>query len=194
MSYELEPELRREKLLDVVHYVATQCDPSELGKVKLHKILYFTDMLHFLSTGESVTGCSYQKQQFGPVARHLSWAIDQLCKDGRLCVEQREYYGYKKLDLKPIASIDASSRFTNSELSLLGDVIDFVTSRSAKEISEISHNDAWKAVNVGEEIPYFSALGLIPSEVDEADLAWVEQETERLRPLMRVSEGGGEIH
>lgn len=194
MSYELQPELRHEKLLDVVHYVASQCAPSELGKVKLHKILYYTDMLQYLSTGESVTGGSYQKQQFGPVARHLTWAIDELCRRGRLKVESRDYYGYRKLDLISQSSVDACQQFSNAELSLLNDVIEFVTARSAKEVSEISHNEAWSAVEMGEEIPYFSAFGLVPSEITDEDLAWAEDEINRIESQMGAEERDGGVH
>src|SRR6266849_9373459 len=56
----------RAKLLDVVHYVCAKVPVPELGRVKLHKNLYFADMLHFAATGRPLTGVEYQKQPFGP--------------------------------------------------------------------------------------------------------------------------------
>src|SRR5208337_999071 len=86
------------KLKDVTHYVCYRCTQEELGNVKLHKILYFADMLHFLSERKPLTGVEYQKQAFGPVARHLSWAINELSKEGAIKVEKRDYFGFKKTD------------------------------------------------------------------------------------------------
>ena len=56
----------REKFLEAVHYICTHCDPRELGRVKLHKILYFADMLHYVGYGRPLTGEEYQKQNSAP--------------------------------------------------------------------------------------------------------------------------------
>jgi hypothetical protein len=69
MGYDPNPKVDLQKLKDVVHYICAQCRQDELGNVKLHKILYFADMLHFLGSNRPLTGVEYQKQSFGPVAR-----------------------------------------------------------------------------------------------------------------------------
>lgn len=156
------------KLKDVVHFICAECEPRELGNVKLHKILYFADMLHYLNAGRPLTGVEYQKQQFGPVARHLSWAVNELCKEGRLRAQKRDYFGYKKTDY--LADRESCGNISNIEREILMDVIDFVCSRSAKEISELSHQAPWEAAEMGETIPYCSAFGLLPKEVTRADV------------------------
>jgi uncharacterized phage-associated protein len=169
MDFELNPKLNLQKLKDVVHYICAQCHQDELGNVKLHKILYFADMLHFLSSNKPLTGVEYQKQSFGPVARHLSWAINELSREGAVKVQKRDYFGFKKTDYLSLQKPSAA-RLTNSEISLLNDVIEFVCQRSAKEISELSHMEPWKAAEIGETIPYYSAYGLLPSAVSDADI------------------------
>lgn len=177
-----EPSLDRDKLLDVVHYICAKCSSAELGNVKLHKILYFSDMLHYLSTGRALTGVEYRKQKFGPVARHLSWAVDRLIENGQLEVVDRDYFGFKKLDYKSIQE-PITRRLGNEAIQILNDVMDFVCARSAREISELSHNAAWQAVEVGETIPYYSAYGLIPSEITEEDLTAASAEARDLLPV-----------
>jgi uncharacterized phage-associated protein len=170
-------QLDKQKLKDVVHYVCSKCDQSELGNVKLHKILYFADMLYFQETGTALTGVEYQKQQFGPVARHLTWALRDLESEGRIEVREREYFGFAKKDFVSLQA-PRMDRLGNKAPKLLDDVIDFICARSAREISELSHNAAWQAAEMGEVIPYFTAMGLEPSEVTDEDMAWGIQEAQ----------------
>ncbi len=180
MSHQGRQKVDLAKLKEVVHYVCSQCSQEELGNVKLHKILYFADMMHYLASRKPLTGVEYQKQNFGPVARHLSWAVNELCKDGVLKVEKRDYFGFKKTDYIPIQR-QAHAKLSNFEVQLLNDVIEFVCERSAKEISELSHMAPWDAVEIGETIPYYSAYGLIPSELSEDDIEGATAEARQIR-------------
>jgi uncharacterized phage-associated protein len=182
MDIHVEPkyEVNHAKLKDVVHFVCSQCRREELGNVKLHKILYFADMIHYISCGKPLTGVEYQKQQFGPVARHLSWAINELCKEGSLKVEKRDYFGFSKTDYYSTTR-PSLARLSNSETQILQDVIDFVCARSAKEISELSHLAPWDAAEMGEVIPYYSSLALLPSAVSDADVDAAKKEAEAIR-------------
>lgn len=177
-----EPEVQfdRTKLKDVVHYVISRFDePRDLGNVKLHKILYFSDMCMYAATGSPITGVEYQKQQFGPVARHLTWAIQALQRDGRIRAETRDYYGFPQLLLRSLNAppVDGVSE---SERVLLDDVIDFVRGRSAREISDLSHTAIWESRTTGETIPYHTAFSLAPTVVTDADVAWGVEEAKRL--------------
>lgn len=156
-----------------VHYACARCSPRELGRVKLHKILYYADMLHFVQTGEPLTGDDYLKQQFGPTARRLGLALKQLQSAGKLRVEESDYYGFKKTDFVSLTNPDVGS-LSQSQVELLDDVIDGVCKQTAKEISELSHAAPWQMVNIGEEIPYYTAFLLFPSETTDEDVAWGE--------------------
>lgn len=119
MDFEPNPKVNRQKLKDVVHYVCASCHQDELGNVKLHKILYFADMLNFLSTNKPLTGVEYQKQSFGPVARHLSWAVNELDKEGTIRIQKRDYFGFKKTDYFSLRE-PSTTRLTNTEVTRLG--------------------------------------------------------------------------
>ena len=168
------PQFDREKLKEAVWFLASYCPPEELGNVKLHKMLYFADMLAFLDDGRPITGVEYQKQKFGPTARYLSSALDSLEQAGLVRVEEQFYHGfYKKayISQQPYSPI----RLNVKETSLLQEVADFVRGKSAREISELSHNAAWEAAALGETIPYVSALRLVPNEVTEEDRHWASE-------------------
>lgn len=168
----------REKLKEAVWLIADYCPPEELGNVKLHKVLYFADMLFFLEEGRPITGVEYQKQKFGPTARHLTSALTSLQSEGVLRVEDRPHHGfYKKAYLSQRAYEPV--RLTPAEIELLREVADFVRGKSAREISELSHNAVWEAAELGETLPYFTALRLIPDEITEDDRAWAIDSAER---------------
>ena len=175
-----EPKLDFERLVDVVHYVCSKCDPSELGNVKLHKILYFADMLHFVDTGRALTGAEYQKQKFGPCARHLTKALCQLRDEGRIRIEKRDFYGFKKMDYIPIEEPRLDRLGNQNVIPLLDAVIEFVCRKSAKEISDLSHSAAWEAVAMGERIPYYTAFWLKYPQPTEADVVEAERRLRRL--------------
>jgi uncharacterized phage-associated protein len=167
-------QLDREKLKEAIWLIASHCPPEELGNVKLHKILYFSDMLFFLHEGRPITGVDYLKQKFGPVARHLTVAVAELVSEGRLEVTEREYFGLYKKSYIPREPYNAG-RISAEEAELIREVADFVRGKSAREISEISHNAAWEAATLGEVIPYYTALRLVPTEVTDSDRQWATE-------------------
>ena len=150
------------------------CPPEELGNVKLHKILYFSDMFQFLKMGHPITGEQYLKQKFGPVARHLTATVNALVDDGLLRAEEVEYFGKSKKNYIALKPFDRK-HLSKDDLEMLENVCDFVRGKSAKEISEISHNRAWELAELGEEIPYFTALQFVPDEMTETDIAWANE-------------------
>lgn len=175
----------RAKFKDAIHYVCAKCPTEELGKVKLHKILYFADMIHFIGTGTPLTGAPYQKQTFGPMARHLNWAVGELQKEGRLRAEKRDYFGFDKMDYQSLGEPDTRSLNENARR-MLDEVIEFARSRSAKCISELSHMAAWEAAEIGGTIPYYSAFGLYPAAVTDADVDAAVSEARKIRPSIEA--------
>lgn len=173
----------RAKFKAVVHFVCDRCDPSQLGNVKLHKILYFADMMKFAGSGEALTGVDYVKQQFGPVARHLTAALAELEIEKKISIKNVDYFGFTK---KEYTSLVSPLGLSNSDVDLLADVIGFVCNRTARDISELSHDRAWHNAKMGERIPYAAALGLEPVEVTEEEIAAAIIEARRLRPLIEA--------
>jgi uncharacterized phage-associated protein len=182
----------RERFKQVVHYVIARCDPTELGNVKLHKILYFADMLHFMDRHVPLTGADYIKQQFGPTARHLGSVLDELEREGQIRVSTGTYYGFKKKDYVCVAEPDPAA-IGNEAQALLNDVIEFVIGRSAKEISELSHNRAWETAKMRERIPYASVYGLQPVEVTDRDIEDCISEVRAARPEIEGEQRAGEF-
>lgn len=161
----------RAKLKEAILLIAASCPPDELGNVKLHKTLYFSDMLHYLREGRPLTGDDYLKQKFGPVARHLTASLKALQLEGKLEVREEDYFGLHKKSYVPTRPYSPSI-LNSDERALVLEVLDFVRGKSAKEISEFSHSAPWEVVEIGEVIPYHAALRLVPDEMEEEDREW----------------------
>jgi hypothetical protein len=176
----LKQQFDREKFKDVVHYIVEHTRPDELGRVKLHKTLYFADMMWFIAKGVALTGAEYRKQPMGPCASHLSWALNALETEGRIEQSREWYFGYEKhrfASLKP-APLD---RLDREALVLLGDTIDFVCrNNTAQTISELSHTRAWESIDMGEVMPYHSAINILPNEIDADTVAWAAEEAAKI--------------
>lgn len=181
---ELGIEFDREKFLDAIHHVIHACrsTPELLGKTKLHKCLYYSDMLHFIVAGRPLTGAEYIKAQFGPTARYLEWGLKTLRERGRISVATEDYFGLGKFSFHSEQE-PRSNRLSDEEKALMGEVIALVCERTTRDISEISHAAPWQNARMGERIPYSSAHMLLPAtrQASQRDIEYAEHHARRLK-------------
>jgi hypothetical protein len=90
------------------------------------------------------------------------------------------------MDYHALGEVD-SKRLNENARRVLDEVIEFVRSRSAKAISELSHMAAWEAVEIGDSIPYYSAYGLYQAaEVTDEDVEAAVKQARKIRPLIEA--------
>lgn len=166
----------RNKLKAVILRTCELCPPEKLGAVKLHKVLYFLDMLAFARSGQAVTGAEYRKRPFGPTCVPLLPTLRAMEQDGELSITEADYFGLKKKEFRALVRPE-EHRLSTAEEALLDGVVDFVCNRNtAKSISDISHQLPWEMAEFGETIGYDTALLLFPSQPSAEALDLVEQE------------------
>jgi uncharacterized phage-associated protein len=189
-------KLDSEKFKDVVHYVVHHVNATDgrdaLGNTKLHKVLYYSDVLHFLDKGRPLTGADYLRQRFGPTARCLSSALRELEQEKRVSVSHRNYYGYSKCDYDSLKEF-RSNRLSTEERDLIQHVVSFVCKHTAHEISEFSHDDVWASVPMGERIPYYAAYAIFPAEVSDEDIREATSEVIALAPKIQRGKREGRV-
>jgi uncharacterized phage-associated protein len=66
------------KLRQLIIFFARHEAVKPLSKTKLFKLLYFTDVTHIRTVGESITGEEYRKFPFGPVPTHGNFVLKDL--------------------------------------------------------------------------------------------------------------------
>ncbi len=170
----------RQKFKDVIHYVVAQTRPDELGRVKLHKVLYFADMIWFIAEGRGLTGAEYRKQPMGPCATGLGRALGELEDEGRIKIGRRKYFGYDKAEYEAREPAPLN-RLTTQQQQLVDDVVEFVCrNNTARSISDFSHTRVWEATENGAVMPYFTALNMLPVEIEDAAINWAREEAAKL--------------
>lgn len=170
----VEPEVFS-KLKALTHYICCLCDPDDLGAVKLNKALWYSDLEWFLEHGDSITGGKYVKRQQGPMAMQFYDVVKQLEEEGSIFQRGVEYYGFPKTEYIPLKRANISD-FTPEQISLVDRVADYVCrENTAKSISRKSHDVIWELADIGEEIPFYAALGADLGEITEYDMYRVQQ-------------------
>jgi hypothetical protein len=169
----------RQKFKAAVHHICASAEAPELGRVKLHKVLFLSDLMMYAARGKPITGAEYQRQPFGPTARHLDWALSELQCEGALDLQSRAYYGANKIDFLSLRAPDLDF-LAEDERRLIDDVVSFVCKNASNEWSELNYEDTWRWLKVGEEIPYCMCFSLFPCEITDGDRAWANQQAATL--------------
>lgn len=153
-------EFHAAKFRELVVYVTERCaDDPTFGAVKLNKILYYADFSAYLELRRPITGAVYRKLSEGPAPKQFVEAREALIDAGRVLLEERTYFGYvqKRPVVQPGCGAD-STLFSERELRIVDEVIDFFRGKSAREVSDYSHREpGWIMAEHLEEIPYQTA-------------------------------------
>lgn len=146
-------EFDRAKFKRLVHYIVWKVGKHDwFGATKLNKVLWFVDARAYALTGQSITGETYTRGEFGPVPRHIMPVRSELARD-RVIKETKEGKLTRIVALKPAQR----TWFTTDELQ----TIDWWAEHIAKDhtagsISEQSHDYAWEIAKEGEELPLYA--------------------------------------
>lgn len=162
------PNYEKGKFTELLLYVASRMlgDPS-YGSVKLNKVLFFSDVIHYAQFGTSITGAEYVRQRLGPAPRGITdvQAELQMKGDADLAVLQRGTRVQKILFPKRAPTLDV---FKGSEIATVEAVIEAFRDHTAEEVSDLSHTlDGWKFAREHEVIPYWTIFlynGLMTDE------------------------------
>jgi hypothetical protein len=142
----------------VLYLSAESADDEGFGMVKLNKLLFRADFEAYRLLGRSITGETYEKQAYGPVARSLLWALDDLASRAYV-IWQHIARGRYVRDVPAAAEHPDLSVFTSEELEIVKKTLNELAAHGGKSISEWSHETSagWRVKRIGEAIPYSSA-------------------------------------
>ncbi|MEJ7814783.1 MAG: Panacea domain-containing protein [Rubrobacter sp.] len=142
----------------MILYVADKCeDDRTFGAVKLNKILFYADFISFAEYGEPITGVKYRKFQQGPVPTILKRVRFEMEESGEVVVRKKSYHGRMQHRLIPLRPPNFDL-LRARDIALVDDVIQMLWNCSAQEVSELSHDRAWRNASEGEAIPYEAAF------------------------------------
>src|SRR2546425_2356963 len=132
--------------------------------VKLNKLLYRADFEAYRRLGRSITGETYEKQEWGPVARDLPIVLDELGAAGRLRWQLIPRGPHTRKVPSMVSEADAApdlSTFAEGEREVIEDTLRELATYGGKSASDWSHEESpgWQTVpEYGMEIDYGSAV------------------------------------
>ncbi|MBB6145592.1 hypothetical protein HNQ77_003553 [Silvibacterium bohemicum] len=172
---------KREKFKTLVHFICSRCEnPSRLGATKLNKVIWYTETSSFLKTDEPLTGVKFVKGEYGPRAHAIVPVINELVEDHAILVKDAVYYGKPKKEYISLTEPQIDGLFTAQEISLIDRMITMVCDQNtAKSVSDATHNEIWKAAEIGEEIPIYTVLAN-RGEITEEDVQWADRKIAEL--------------
>ena len=177
-------DFSREKLINAIVFFLKKT--KFCGKIKLFKLLYFLDFLHFKQTAKSVTGLRYFAWKMGPVPMDLFFELNNPGEDLAKCVYiPKETAANELFNMKPRCNFD-KRYFTPREIRLKEQLAYIFKDAKAANMSDVSHlpNLPWdktiKTKGKKAEIDYFLALD------DQKDSLSLAEVRERINEMQEV--------
>ena len=166
MSY--QPTFNPGKFRSLVLYLAHRSleGTRHFGATKLNKQLYFCDFTAFARLGKPITGAQYQRLGQGPAPRELVSERQRLLDDGLAELKFERVFRYTQERLVPRDDCDhLAEEFEPDELEVIEEVIEETRDLTAREVSDLSHQEpGWLLTEPGETIPYESAWLASPTD------------------------------
>jgi hypothetical protein len=155
-----ETEFKSGKFKELVLLLAARSatDPR-MSRVKLNKLLYHADFEAFRRLGGSITGATYVRGEYGPMARELPIAEAELQGRGYLHYVTDPSGPYERK--VPVADeTPDESQFTADELGVIVQALRDLEPYGGKSASDWSHENsvAWRLLELDQEIPYETSI------------------------------------
>jgi hypothetical protein len=156
--------LDKRKALELIVYLTNRLSQASFHSVS--KVLYFADKLHLERYGRLISGDRYIAMENGPVP---SWVYDLM-----KAVAERGTVpaSYKTAAMQALevdkhwlkARRDADTQyFSKSEIACLDESIAANGKKSFGQLTDESHDDAWRSVDENSTIPVETIAGTLPN-------------------------------
>ena len=142
---------------NIISYISSKV--NNLTITSLNKYLWFIDIVSFNQRGVSITGLTYQKQQYGPTI------IDQRYKEISLLDDKYTRNDYEdESGTKTIITSNKNfdlSKLKDSEIEIINKIIKLLKNKNVTDISNMSHEEeGWKKTKKFDEISFEYAMNL----------------------------------
>jgi uncharacterized phage-associated protein len=162
-------------------------DDPLMSRVKLNKLLYYADFESYRRRGRSITGATYVKGEFGPMAAELPGAEKELGRAGYLTWRTDETGPHPRKIPVALEKAD-ETQFIEEELGLVSDALMDLKDLGGAGARDWSHNNSagWNLVEDEAPIPYsttFISTDPIPKEdIERARELALERTWADIRP------------
>lgn len=153
------------KLSQVYFYILTKFFPEGVYKTKLAKLLYLIDFTNFHDNLESMTGSTYIRRKYGPVAETFFILTDELYENGLIDIDTRPGNETQKISASSTYCEDFSL-LTDQDKKLIAKICMYWRPKRTVEIVNFTHSQKpWQECRDGEKIPYSLIIQEDPDHV-----------------------------
>jgi uncharacterized phage-associated protein len=120
----------------------------------LYKLLYFIDFDYYEKYEEQLMGLTYMKNTYGPTPREFMSVMDEMKVEGEAEEVKSNYFTFEQKKFLPrrVANL---TFFTAQELAMIDSVLARYSDMSAKQLSDLTHEDTpWAAAADNENVKY----------------------------------------
>ncbi|MFH1178232.1 MAG: type II toxin-antitoxin system antitoxin SocA domain-containing protein [bacterium] len=158
------PKENIEKFKQVLLYVVGKVgNRPNIGQTALYKLLYFIDFDYYEKYQKYLVGATYIKNTHGPSPVSFAKIARDLEKNGKLVEVQSKFFGYDQKKYMVTSEADVSA-LSAPELKHIDDEIERLASKTAKELSDLSHIDTPWRVASGKEVLNYRHVFYRPDE------------------------------
>ena len=149
------PKENTEKFKQVLLYIVSKVGGRpNIGQTALYKLLYFIDFDYYEKFQTYLIGAKYIKNTYGPTPVSFAKISRELERGGALVEVKNKYFNYDQTRYMVTSDPDVSL-LSAQELKHIDDELLRLTSKTAKELSDLSHRDTpWKVAQDRKELNY----------------------------------------
>ena len=149
------PKENIEKFKQVLLYLVGKVGSRpNIGQTAIYKLLYFIDFDYYEKFQEYLIGATYIKNTHGPSPVSFAKITRILETQGKLVEVNSKYFNYEQKKYL-ITSEPEVSELSAQELKHIDDELERLASKTAKELSNLSHIDTpWRVAHEKETLNY----------------------------------------
>jgi len=149
------PKENIERFKQVLLYVVSKVgNRPNIGQTALYKLLYFIDFDYYEKNQKYLIGATYIKNTHGPSPVSFAKISRDLQSNGQLVEVHSKYFNFDQKKYL-VTSEPEVSLLSASELKHIDDELERLASKSARELSELSHIDTpWKVAKDKQVLNY----------------------------------------
>jgi transcriptional regulator with XRE-family HTH domain len=135
------PKESVEKFKQVLLYIVSKVGGRpNIGQTALYKLLYFIDFDYYEKHHKYLIGATYIKNTYGPSPVSFAKLSRELERSGKLVSVKSKYFGLDQQKYMVTKEPEVSA-LTAEELKHIDDELLRLATKSAKELSDLSHKD-----------------------------------------------------
>ena len=167
------------KFANLIHYIIWKSgtEPNKLGRTKLNKILWYSDIFHFGKYGKPITEAIYIKRQYGPVPKeHLYDSAISTLESNQHITQHIQPVLFRQYVYIAKSEPDLNC-FSNTEIAIINDVFQQIFfEHTATSISNTTHSFFWwDSLEIGEKIPNYCIFAQ-SAEIEIKAIQWAESQ------------------